>query len=495
MTILRSLALLLLAGAPVACGAPNPPASTENAPQRAQSPTADYEFKGGYPTRPTVQAAFDEVDVNRGVGAYRFFYPTVSGAAIFAGNAKIGVQPNKTFGWMDTQPRHIGFTLNSDTPYGGILLDLHLGPMVVELPEGPLIGAVNDIHQRWIMDIGIPGPDAGKGGRHLLLPPGYTGQPPAGYHAAMATSYRVIVGIRSLPVGGDLPGAIARNQTVKVHPQYAASGWVAPTWIDMTPNPQDTTPHAWEDNLEFWQRLHEVIDSEPSLADSRSQYGDLAALGIVKGQPFQPDERMKEILVKAAKTGSAMMRTEAFADRRPDRIVWKDRQWQWAALRPENGSFDTPDYRDTYARDKWFFQAIATSPAMFRRDAGAGSLYWLGLRDSSGAYLDGGKSYKLTVPLPVPDRLFWSVTVYDAETRSQVQTDQGKAALRSLFELKNVSGSTVDLYFGPSAPAGQEGRWIKTAPNRGWFVYFRIYGPEGPAFDGSWKPGDFQEIK
>jgi hypothetical protein len=223
----------------------------------------------------------------------------------------------------------------------------------------------------------------------------------------MATSYRVIVGIRSLPVGGDLPGAVARIQTVKVRPLNATSGWAAPTWIDMTPNPQDTTPHAWEDNLEFWQRLHEVIDSEPSLADSRSQYGDLAALGIVKGQPFQPDERMKEILVKAAKTGSAMMRTEAFADRRPDRIVWKDRQWQWAALRPENGSFDTPDYRDTYARDKWFFQAIATSPAMFRRDAGAGSLYWLGLRDSSGAYLDGGKSYKLTVPLPVPDRLFW----------------------------------------------------------------------------------------
>jgi hypothetical protein len=190
-----------------------------------------------------------------------------------------------------------------------------------------------------------------------------------------------------------------------------------------------------------------------------------------------------------------MMRTEAFADRRPDRIVWKDRQWQWAALRPENGTFDTPDYRDTYARDKWFFQAIATSPAMFRRDAGAGSLYWLGLRDSSGTYLDGGKSYTLTVPLPVPNRLFWSVTVYDAETRSQVQTAQGKAALRSLFELKNVSGPTVDLHFGPSAPPGQEGHWIQTVPNHGWFVYFRIYGPEEPAFDGTWKPGDFQEIK
>ena len=133
---------------------------------------------------------------------------------------------------------------------------------------------------------------------------------------------------------------------------------------------------------------------------------------------------------------------------------------------------------------------------MFKRDPTAGSLYWLGLRDRDGNYLDGGKTYKLTVPQPVPDRLFWSVTGYDAQTRSQVQTDQGKAALRSLFELKDVpkTGAT-DLYFGPQAPAGQEGRWIKTIPGKGWFVYFRIYGPEQPAFDGSWKPGDFEEVQ
>jgi hypothetical protein len=204
---------------------------------------------------------------------------------------------------------------------------------------------------------------------------------------------------------------------------------------------------------------------------------------------------MQVILARAARMGSAQMRVESFADRRSDRVVWDDRRWEWAALRYENGSFDTPDYRDTYALDKWFYQAIAASPAMFRRDPGAGSLYWLGLRDASGAYLEGGKTYKLTVPLPVPSRLFWSVTVYDAETRSQVQTDQGKAALRSLFELKDLSGPSVDLYFGPSAPAGNEGHWIKTTPGRGWFVYFRIYGPEAPAFDKTWKPGDFELVK
>jgi hypothetical protein len=133
---------------------------------------------------------------------------------------------------------------------------------------------------------------------------------------------------------------------------------------------------------------------------------------------------------------------------------------------------------------------------MVRRSMGAGSLYWLGLRDKSGSYLDGGKTYRLSMPLPAPGTLFWSVTVYDAETRSQIRTDQNKAALRSLFELKDAPASgTADLYFGPTAPAGKEGQWIKTVPGKGWFVYFRIYGPEAPAFDGSWKLGDFEAVK
>jgi hypothetical protein len=189
----------------------------------------------------------------------------------------------------------------------------------------------------------------------------------------------------------------------------------------------------------------------------------------------------------------------AFGSARPDRIVWKDCQWEWAGLVSDNGGFRTPGGIDLEARDRWFAQAILASPAMFRRAPGAGSLYWLGLRDRTGAYLDGGKTYWLTVPLPVPERLFWSVTVYDAATRSQIQTDQDRAALRSLVELtadklgKGAKG--VDLFFGPEAPEGSEARWIKTIPGRGWFVYFRIYGPRPPAFDGSWRLGDFEEVK
>jgi hypothetical protein len=197
----------------------------------------------------------------------------------------------------------------------------------------------------------------------------------------------------------------------------------------------------------------------------------------------------------AARTGNAQMRVQAFADRRPDRMVWKDRRWEWVGLRPESGDFEAGSYIDLDAREVWFYQAIGASPAMFRRQVGSGSVYWLGLRDRAGAYLDGGKTYELVVPQPVPAKMFWSVTVYDADTRCEIQTDQGRAALRSLFELKSTAGPTpMKLYFGPKAPAGHEERFIQTLADKGWFAYFRVYGPEAAAFDGSWKPGDFHEV-
>jgi hypothetical protein len=457
--------------------------------------TSPYGFEGGFPTPETVQRAYDDADLNRAVQAYRFFFPTVSGLAIFKGNEAVGVTANQVFGVLDTEPEQVGLTLNSDTPYGSILLDLRAGSMVVELPPGPLVGAALDLNQRWVADIGVPGPDAGNGGKHLLLPPDWTSEVPEGYYVARSTTYRVITGVRAIPLGGDVDGANDRISTIKVRPLDPRAGWTEPSWLDLNGQPQDTTPGAWETTLEYWRALHEVVDTEPHLDAYNALYGELAVLGIAKGQPFAPDERMTRILEQAARIGNGQLRVQSFADRRPDRVVWPDRQWQWAALRFENGDFYATDYLDVDAREKWFFQAIAASPAMFRRAAGAGSLYWLGLRDSDGAYLDGGKPYKLTVPQPVPGKLFWSLTVYDAETRSQIRTDQNQAALRSLFELADAGADApVELYFGPDAPNGTEGRWIKTIPGKGWFVYFRIYGPEEPAFDGSWRLPDFESV-
>ena len=138
---------------------------------------------------------------------------------------------------------------------------------------------------------------------------------------------------------------------------------------------------------------------------------------------------------------------------------------------------------------------LAASPAAFRRARGAAPLYWVCLHDEDGNYLDGAKTYRLTVPQPVPATLFWSLTVYDAFTRSEIQTDQRKAALRSQFELRDARDAELELYFGPQAPEGAEQRWIKTIPGRGWFAYFRLFGPAQEALDRSWKPGDLVAVR
>ena len=462
----------------------------------ASGPARPYAFERSYPTAEAAKQARDDADFERAVAAYRFWYPTVSTEGIFEGGRRAGIKDNEGIQIAAVGPRAVAFTANSDTPYGSGALDLSNGPMVIELPPGPFIGLVNDHNQGWVLDMGIPGPDEGKGGKHLVLPPDFKGEPPPGYHVGRSPTMKALIAVRSMPVGGNQQAALDALRTIKIYPLSTAENPRLATMKDLSQVAGDFTCLQWEDNLEFWKVLHRIIDAEPVVEKFLPMYGLLGALGIEKGKPFAPDARMTAILERAAKTGRDQMLVSAFASDRPDRIAWPDRKWEWLGLVPGSAEFETPWGLDLEARDRWFAQAIVTSPAMFRRSAGAGSLYWLGARDKTGAFLDGGKTYKLTIPQPVPNKLFWSVTVYDAATRSQIQTDQDKAALRSMFELKDVPASApVDLYFGPKAPAGQEGRWIKTIPGKGWFAYIRIYGPEQPAFDGSWKPNDFEEIR
>jgi hypothetical protein len=453
-------------------------------------------FKGGFPPPDAAQKARDDADFQRAVTAYRFWYPTVSAEGVFHGRRAAGAKDNQTMTVLLAGPRHLILTANSDTPYGSGLLDLSAGPVVVELPPGRFVGVAVDRHQRWVADLGLSGPDAGKGGKHLLLPPDYKGKPPDGYHVSRSSSFGVMLAVRALPDDRGAAGAMDALRALKLYPLAAAADPAPTKFVDATDKSVDLSPLRWEDALVYWEKLHTVIDAEPVVPEYRAMYGLLAAVGIEKGRPFAPDARLKDILTRAAKAGRDQMLVAAFASTRPDRLVWKDRRWEWAGLVADNGGFETPTGIDLEARDRWFAQAILASPKMFLRTPGAGSLYWLGVRDAGGAYLDGGKTYKLTVPQPVPAKLFWSVTVYDVATRSQVQTAQDRAALRSLFELKDAGGEkALDLYFGPKAPPGQEGRWVQTAPGKGWFAYLRLFGPDGPAFDGSWKPGDFEEVK
>jgi hypothetical protein len=458
--------------------------------------TDGYVFEGGFPTAETVARSGEEADFERAVTAYRFWYPTVSVEGIFNGNREVGLADNEAIGIASTGPLQVGFTLNSDTPYGAGTLDLSDGPMVVELPPGAYIGLVDDHHQRWVMDIGIPGPDAGKGGRHLVLPPGYDGEVPDGYFVGRSSSFKCLLAVRALPLGGDIDAALTALQAVKVYPLATAEAPALARIVDMTQTALDNSSLRWEDNAGFWEVLHRIVDAEPVVDEFRPMYGLLSALGIEKGKPFAPDDRTRALLERAARVGRDQLLVSAFASSRPDRIAWPGRRWEWVGLVPDSADFETPTGLDLEARDRWFAQAIVASPAMFRRQEGSGSLYWLAARDSTGAFLDGGRSYRLDVPQPVPGKLFWSLTVYDAETRSQVKTDQNKAALRSLFELRDVpADAPTDLHVGPSPPDGDaSGRWIETSAGRGWFAYIRIYGPEAPAFDGRWSLPDFERV-
>jgi hypothetical protein len=460
----------------------------------AQDAARTYTFEQGYPTREASTKAHDDADLQRALTAYRFWYPTVSVEGIFNGNRAAGLNDNEAYGGAAAGPRQIGFTLNSDTPYGSGTLDVSEGPMVVELPPGAYIGLVNDHNQGWVLDMGLPGPDAGKGGKHLVVGPDYKGDIPEGYLVGRTPTYKNLLAVRALPVGGDQGKALKALGDIKIYPLANPKQHLK--FVDVTATQMDSTSIAWEDNIQFWEKLDETIQLEPIVMKFEPMYGLLQSLGIEKGKDFKPDDRMVKILERAAVEGRDQLLVSAYDSPRPDKLAWPDRTWEWVGLVPNSAQFETEAGIDLEARDRWFAQAIVTSPAMFRRTAGAGSLYWGAYRDRAGQYLDGGKTYKLSIPQPVPGKLFWSVTAYDAQTRSEVQTDQDKAALRSLFELKDVDKSQpVDLYFGPTAPAGQENRWIKTVPGRGWFAYIRIYGPEAPAFDGSWKPADFTEAK
>src|SRR5262249_6245948 len=239
--------------------------------------TTPYTFERGFPTSETIARAYDDADLNRAIQAYRFFYPNVSVYGLLAGFEPLGAKYNQTAVVLEGLPRHVLFTPNSDTPYASIPIDLTTGPVAIELPEGPLLGVANDLNCRWVLDVGLPGPDAGKGGKHLILPPGHKGQVPTGFYAAGSTTNRVILIVRALPIGGDVQGALARLNSIKAYPLNQPDAVFK--YINITDKAADATPPKWEDNIKFWEVLHNIIDSEPPYEPFRNQYGELAVLG------------------------------------------------------------------------------------------------------------------------------------------------------------------------------------------------------------------------
>ena len=471
--------------------------------QTAQS--SPYGFERSYPAVGMVDRVHDASALRRAIEAYKFFYPTVSSEALWQELLAAGAKINDRSLIMLSTPRQVfPTTADSDTPYAMGGFDLSTtGPLVVEMPAGPLVGFLNDAHMRWVHDLGRPGQDKGEGGRHLILPPGFAGEVPQGYFVGRAEAKNVRLFIRSSPVRGDVAQAIRSFDAVRIYPLSAARRRPVHQFFDTS---RQTDRHmyfpllAWKDSFEYWQQLKKVIDEETVISEFRPMYGMLASVGIVKGQPFAPDARMREILSVAARTAVEEMRTLNYANRIPDRIYWSDRKWELLIVRSttrEYDGFGAPSFIDFDARGYFSFQAWATSPAMGMQTEGPSSMYSMYLaayRDSTGALLDGGKTYKLTIPQPVPADHFWSTTLYDVDSRSQIATVQNKAVPSSRYSFQLDPDRSLDLYFGPTAPVGKEAQWVKTIPGKGWFNYFRIYGPQAAAFDGRWKLPDIELV-
>jgi hypothetical protein len=472
------------------------------APDSVKTRIGTLDFKNGYPSKETAQKVFDEMDYQRAVQAYLWAYPAVSFESI-----RIGTQRDLGGDLFDmviadnyADPKGRWLTANDTTIYGYTNVDLgKSGPVVVEIPPGAIVGIIDDFWQRSITDVGLPGPDGGKGGKFLLLPPGYTGDvPQSGYYVLRGTSNNYNAMVRGIVQNDDKDAAVAIVKKVKVYPLSESSNPKPNRFISMSGKVMDTTPPK---GMAFWERLSAYINNNPVQERDLFYMAMLKPLGIEKGKAFKPDARQRKILEEAAQMGDAMGRVMLFEG--PDRFhkvgeglgvePFPGSKWHWVFQ--VNPVQKTDAYGQIDERLHYTYGAIYTTPALGIMKAGPGGNYVQAFKDKNGDRLVGSKSYRLRVPANAPAEAFWSLTLYDTGTRSMIQNRSNDSARSSLDKLKTNADGSIDLYFGPKAPAGLEANWIETLPGKGFYPMMRFYSPKAGLFDGTWKLPDIEPIK
>jgi hypothetical protein len=467
-------------------------------------------FFDGMPNKETVNTLYDNLDIMRGVETFLNGIPATSIEGLRRGFIDVGADaPHKVIVMeelLDSAPLFL--TGNTDTVYAMTMLNLQRdGATVVVIPPGSGPGTVDDAYFRFVIDMGIPGPDRGKGGKYLILPPDYEGDlnPPIGgmeakvdgekYFVAKSTSYVNLLILRGFLVDGKPDAATAMFESgLKVYPLSQRDNPPKMEFINGSGTPFNTI-HA--NNFEFYEELHTVIEREPIEMLEPHLRGIFASIGIEKGKPFAPDGRMKKLLTEAVAIGNATARAIVFRPRLEGFAYYPDSAWgtgfvggsyQWLKDEGRGG-------RNIDARTLFFYQATVNTPAMVLKMVGKGSQYAIATVDKDGEYLDGSKTYRLHIPANVPAKDFWSVVVYDPQTRSELQTGQPFPSKNNTRDklVENSDGS-VDLYFAPKAPEGKESNWIQTVRGKGWYPILRLYGPLQPWFDKTWRPGEIEVV-
>lgn len=450
----------------------------------------DLTFESGYPSAETVTKLYDEMDFQRASQGYLWGIPAVGLNEWRRAHYDVfGGRSGEMLTYLTFAEKLGILTPNFTTPYIATFIDLkETGPFVVEVPPGLIAGMILDNWQRVLADLGVVGPDKGKGGKYLIMPPGYGPVEAPGYFVVQATSRDVLAGFRLL--GDDKEAAIA-----EIVPQIRTYSWTvegtgAPMparaagdkkWSQMPPR-----------GMAYWDSLDEVIQRNPIDERDRLLLAQLKFLGIERGQPFEPDERQKKLLEEGVLVGEAMAKANT-TDKRVEPPFWEGTNWKHALVVSVDQKANTYDQLDE--RAAWFYEAVVISKGMLTETPGVGQRYIASYRDKDSNWLSGENTYKLHVPADPPAKGFWSVTAYDEATRQMPVTEQGRPDISSRKEdiARNEDGS-IDVYFGPAAPKGHEANWVQTNPDKGWFAYFRFYGPTEAFFDKSWALPDIEKV-
>ena len=313
---------------------------------------------------------------------------------------------------METNMDSTGMYLtpNTVTPQSWFTLDLRNGPIVMEVPP-KVLGPVDDAWFRYVADIGYAGPDKGKGGKYLFLPPNYEGEVPDGYFVAKSPTYGLWGAWRNFAVDGDVKPALENiRKYARIYQLSEADKEHGPvqntngSFVQLNTIPPNT--------YLFWEYLNELVQEEPAGSFGPEVTGQMASIGIEKGKPFEPDARMKKILTEAVAVGNATARAMTF-DFRDEEAYFYGKESAWYTPFVGGYAFISNGARRLDARANFHYFATGITPAMEQKTVGAGSQYACAAKDSKGNWLDGAKTYKLTLPPNIPHENFWSVTIYD----------------------------------------------------------------------------------